>query len=57
MGIIGIKKDSSYPTQFFYEKNVHLVANDIAGDSKIYVHKAFYASLKINTKDLEQDRY
>jgi hypothetical protein len=57
IGIIGVKKDATYPTQFFYDKNVHLISNDIQLESKIYVHKAFYASLKINTKDLEQNRY
>ena len=56
-GVIGIKKDATYPIQFFYEKNINIVINDISGDSKIYVHKAFYASLKINTKELEQAKY
>jgi hypothetical protein len=57
IGIVGIKKDATYPTQFFYDKNVFLVMNDILLDSKIYVHKAFYASLKINTKELEQNHF
>lgn len=56
-GIIGLKKDASYPIQFFYEKNVSLAENDITGETKIYIHKAFYASLKINTKELEPDKY
>ncbi|MBB5397186.1 P-loop ATPase, Sll1717 family [Mucilaginibacter sp. AK015] len=57
IGIIGIKKGTTYPIQFFYEKNVLLVMNDISLDSKIYIHKAFYAALKINTKELEPDKY
>ncbi|HEY8931422.1 MAG TPA: hypothetical protein VIM55_19620 [Mucilaginibacter sp.] len=56
-GIIGLKKDSTYPIQFFYEKNVSLSVTDISNDTKIYVHKAFYSVLKINTKDLEADQY
>lgn len=56
-GIVGIKKSATYPIQFIYEKNVSLINTDINNDSKIYVHKAFYSSLKINTKELEQDVY
>lgn len=56
-GVIGIKKDSEYPLQFFYEKNIDLSYNDIIPNSKIYVHKAFYSALKINVKALEPDSY
>lgn len=57
LGAIGIKKSSQYSIQFIYEKNVSLGRNDIENDSKVYVHKAFYSALKINTKALEPDRY
>lgn len=56
-GIIGIKKDPTKPTHFFFDDNNTLNVNDIEQESKIYVHKAFYAALKINTKELEQDTY
>lgn len=56
-GIIGIKKDASKPTHFFFDDNNTLNVNDIEQDSRIYVHKAFYAALKINTKALEPDNY
>lgn len=57
MGILGIKKSANYSTSFFYDKDVLITANDINNDCKIYVHKAFYSSLKINTKALEEDSY
>ncbi len=56
-GVIGIKKDSEYPIQFFYEKNIDLDVNDIVPNSKIYIHKAFYSALKINVKELAPDKY
>ena len=56
-GIIGVKKDSEYPIQFFYEKNIDLTLNDIHPNSKIYIHKAFYSALKINVKELEPKAY
>lgn len=57
MGILGIKKSANYPISFFYEKEVVITINDINNDCKIYVHKAFYSVLKINTKELEQNEY
>lgn len=56
-GIIGIKKDAGKPTLFFFDRNNDLSVNDIEPNSKIYIHKAFYSVLKINTKELEQDSY
>ncbi|SHE46104.1 P-loop ATPase, Sll1717 family [Pedobacter caeni] len=56
-GVIGIKKDSEFPIQFFYEKNIDLDVHDIIPNSKIYVHKAFYSALKINVKELAPDSY
>jgi hypothetical protein len=57
IGIIGIKKSANYPVCFFYDKEVEITPNDINNDCKIYVHKAFYSVLKINTKELESDVY
>lgn len=57
IGIIGIKKSANYKTCFFYDKDVLISVNDINNDCKIYVHKAFYSVLKINTKALEENEY
>lgn len=57
IGIIGIKKGPTYKVCFFYDKDLLITLNDINSDCKIYVHKAFYSALKINTKELEQDEY
>lgn len=57
IGLLGIKKSANYKTSFFYEQDVMLTPNDINNDCKIYVHKAFYSVLKINTKELEEDQY
>ena len=56
-GIIGLKKDAEYPIQFFYEKTLDLDVNDIVPNTKVYIHKAFYSSLKINVKELQGDVY
>ncbi|POY35482.1 hypothetical protein C3K47_15595 [Solitalea longa] len=53
IGIIGIKKGPTAPVQFFFDKTYALTKNEISNDSKIYVHKAFYSALRINTKELE----
>ncbi len=57
IGLIGIKKDSNHSVYFIYDKKISISLNDLDGDCKIYVHKAFYSALKINTKELEQDVY
>lgn len=57
IGIIGIKKSANYRISFFYDKDVLITLNDINNDCKIYVHKAFYSVLKINTKALEENEY
>jgi len=56
-GIIGIKKSATEQTQFFFNDNLSLTVQDVNVDCKIYIHKAFYSVLKINTKELEQDSY
>jgi hypothetical protein len=55
--ILGIKRGPNYSVQFFYEKNSEISLYDITNDAKIYVHKAFYSVLKINTKELEPEVY
>ena len=57
IGIVGIKRGPTFSIQFFYEKDADLGINDITNDAKIYVHKAFYSVLKINTKEQDQDTY
>nr|WP_294946274.1 hypothetical protein [uncultured Mucilaginibacter sp.] len=56
-GIIGIKRSPTHPIEFFYEDNTSITLTDITNDCKIYIHKAFYSALKINTKDQEQTHY
>jgi hypothetical protein len=56
-GIIGIKKGPTFHVQFFYDVESTLIINDINDECKIYVHKAFYSSLKIITKELEQNQF
>lgn len=55
IGIVGIKKGPTYPVTFYYQSDTLLTVNDLNQDAKIYVHKAFYSVLKINTKELEPD--
>jgi hypothetical protein len=57
IGIIGIKKGATFPLVFYYNKELSISINDINNDCKIYVHKAFYAALSINTKEMEADFY
>jgi hypothetical protein len=57
IGILGIKKGPTYPICFYYDKEIQLTINDLNNDCKIYVHKAFNAALKINTKEMEADVY
>ncbi|MEO6150082.1 MAG: hypothetical protein ABIN95_08155 [Mucilaginibacter sp.] len=52
-GIIGIKRSPTDPIQYFYDDHTSVTANDITNDCKVYVHKAFNAALKINTKEME----
>lgn len=57
MGVVGIKKGPTYPVCFYYDREIQLTVNDMNFDCKIYVHKAFYSVLKINTKELESEVY
>lgn len=57
IGVIGIKKTGLEKTVFFYSKDNFIIKADFTPDSKLYVHKMFYSSLKINTKALEEDYY
>jgi hypothetical protein len=57
MGIIGIKKGPTYPIWFYYHREAQLSISDLNNDCKVYVHKAFYSVLKINTKEQEADVY
>jgi len=55
--LFGIKKGPTFHVQFFYDVESTLIINDINDECKIYVHKAFYSSLKIITKELEQNQF
>ncbi|MGI4735639.1 MAG: P-loop ATPase, Sll1717 family [Janthinobacterium lividum] len=53
IGVIGLKKTGMDSVVFFYTKESFIVKSDFIPEAKIFVHKAFYSSLKINTKSLE----
>lgn len=55
IGVVGIKKGPTFPVCYYYDKDIQLTINDLNNDCKIYVHKAFNAALKINTKEMEAD--
>lgn len=55
VGILGIKRKSTTPVEFYYNELGPCNKNDFLGDCKIYVHKAFYSVLRINIKELEPE--
>jgi len=52
VGILGIKRNSSTPVEFYFDELMHLDKSDFLGDVKIYVHKAFYSVLRINVQEV-----
>ena len=58
IGIVGIKKSSSEPMVFFYDRAINITsAQEIKPDFRIYIHKAFYYALGIVVKELEPDKF
>jgi hypothetical protein len=57
IGLVGIKKGPTYPIQFFYDYTDEIRKEDLTNDCKIYIHKAFYSVLNVNTKALEAEEY
>lgn len=55
IGIIGIKRKPELKTEFFYDSLVTIRPQDFDNNAKIYVHKALFSALKINTKEQEAD--
>jgi len=53
IGVIGIKKSGMDKVVFFYTKDTFIIPADFTFEAKVFVHKAFYSALKINTKALE----
>lgn len=49
IGIIGIKKDSVFPTGFFFDQDILIKQTDISHKCKFYVHPALFSYFKINT--------
>lgn len=49
IGLIGIKKDSVFPTAFFYDREVLVKQSDLSNKCKFYVHPSFYSYFKVNT--------
>ena len=54
-GIIGIKRNSDLPIEFYYTEIHPTTKADFNNDIKIYIHKSLYSVLKINVKEQEKD--
>lgn len=52
IGIVGIKKDSIFPTAYFYDREVLIKQSDISHKCKFYVHPSLYSYFKVNTLEL-----
>lgn len=55
IGVIGVKRKPELPTEFFYNSVSILASPDFGSNAKIYVHKALFSALKINSKEQEAD--
>ncbi len=55
IGIIGIKRKPELRPEFFYNSEVVIHSSDFDRNVKIYVHKALFSALKINSKEQEVD--
>jgi hypothetical protein len=56
MGVVGVKRSSTEPVLYFYDKSVSLLnPQELKSDYRIYIHKAFYSVLGIVVKELEPD--
>jgi hypothetical protein len=51
MGIVGIKRNSTTPIEFYYNELGPVNKTDFLGDIKIYVHKALQSVLRINSRE------
>jgi hypothetical protein len=51
VGIIGVKKGPTFPTAFYYSKEVLIERNDISNNSRFYVHPSLFSFFKINVID------
>jgi hypothetical protein len=57
IGIIGIKRTSDLPVEFYYSELHPTTKSDFNNDIKIYVHKSLYSVLKIVVKEQEKDSW
>lgn len=48
IGVIGVKKGPTYPTAFYYTKEVIIEKTDISNNSRFYVHPSLYSYFKVN---------
>lgn len=53
LGIIGIKRNTNTPIEFYYNELGPCSKSDFLGDVKIYIHKAFHSVLRVNYKGIE----
>ncbi|MDB5200844.1 MAG: putative ATPase involved in repair [Ferruginibacter sp.] len=52
LGIIGIKRNTNTPIEYYYSELGPCSKSDFLGDVKIYVHKAFHSVLRVNRKEI-----
>lgn len=53
LGIVGIKRNSNTPIEYYYTELAPISKSDFLSDVKIYVHKAFHSVLRINYKEID----
>ncbi len=51
IGILGIKKGTTYKLAFYYDRDIIIGRNDVSTNSRFYVHPSLYSYFKINVLD------
>lgn len=51
IGVLGVKKGSTFQTAFYYTNEVLIEKSDISNNSKFYVHPSLFSYFKINVID------
>ena len=54
LGVIGIKRNTNTPVEYYYTELLPCSKADFLGDVKIYVHKAFHVVLRVNYKETDE---
>ena len=51
IGVLGIKKGSTYPIAFYFTKEVIIDKSDVSNNCRFYVHPSLYSYFKVNVLD------